>query len=174
MKKQKRKRPGMTVGSSLILVTFVLLCLVAFAALSFVSANADYALSKQTATKTSNYYTAVGNAEQQLAAIDQTLAELSDSFATEESFANAIQHAYETNKTIDTFSDNETLFLSFTMPIDESNGIYVKLQVKHLQECKDGQSNCYEIKEYKTITTMKPDPQTISGDGGFLFDNTDE
>lgn len=174
MKRQKRKRPGMTVGSSLILVTFVLLCLVAFAALSFVSANADYELSKQTAAKTSNYYTAVGNTEQQLADINQTLAELSGISATDEAFANAIQLAYETNKTIHAVSDNGTLFLSFTMPIDDSNGLYVKLQINNLQKCKDGQNDCYDIKEYKTITTLKPDPQTISGDGGFLFDHTDE
>ena len=52
----KKMTGGINVGTSSILVTFVLLCLVTFAALSFLSANSDYRLSKQTAQRTTDYY----------------------------------------------------------------------------------------------------------------------
>ncbi|MDD6328021.1 MAG: hypothetical protein Q4D54_04000 [Eubacteriales bacterium] len=67
MNTNKKKKNGITIGTSLILVTFVLLCLVAFSVLSFASANADYTKSTQTAEHTKDYYAAVSIAETRIA-----------------------------------------------------------------------------------------------------------
>ena len=70
---------GTGTGSASILVIFVILCLVSFAALSIVSANADYKLSTKVLNRTTAYYEAVGKAQSLLAQLDQTLA---DAFST--------------------------------------------------------------------------------------------
>ena len=64
---------GISVGSSSILVIFVVLCLTTFATLSLVSANADYKLTSRVAEETAGYYVADAQAEELLMQIDQGL-----------------------------------------------------------------------------------------------------
>ena len=65
-----KKSYGINIGFSFILVIFVILCLVSFATLSVVSANADYKLSTKLADRTTAYYTACNKAYEQLATIE--------------------------------------------------------------------------------------------------------
>ncbi len=80
MNENKSKKSGLSfssgIGSSSLLVIFVILCLVSFATLSIVSANADYKLSKKVLDRTCAYYTAEGQAQAALAALDAELAAL--------------------------------------------------------------------------------------------------
>lgn len=62
-------------GASSILVIFVLLCLVTFAALSLVSARADWNLSRKAADHTLEYHAASNAAEETLAGADALLAD---------------------------------------------------------------------------------------------------
>ncbi len=66
MKKKKRSF-GISIGSSSILVVFVVLCLTTFATLSLVSAHADYRLSRKTADAVASYY-ALDSAGEELVA----------------------------------------------------------------------------------------------------------
>ena len=70
MNENKAKKSGLSfssgIGSSSILVIFVILCLVSFATLSIVSANADYKLSKKVLDRTTAYYEAEGQAHRHL------------------------------------------------------------------------------------------------------------
>ena len=52
----KKHSGGINIGTSSILVTFVLLALVTFAALSYMSARSDYVLSKEHADRTASVY----------------------------------------------------------------------------------------------------------------------
>lgn len=70
---KKKITGGINVGTSSILVTFVLLCLVTFAALSYLSANSDYKLSQQTAQRATDFYKANEVAEIKYQDIDATL-----------------------------------------------------------------------------------------------------
>lgn len=63
---KKKSRIGLNIGTSSILLVFILLCMVTFATLSFASANADFKLSQSLATRTTRYYTASNMAEGQL------------------------------------------------------------------------------------------------------------
>lgn len=54
----KKKQFGMNIGSASILLVFVILCLVSFAVLSIVSANADSRLSTRVLERTTAYYDA--------------------------------------------------------------------------------------------------------------------
>lgn len=61
---------GNHVGTSSILLIFIVLCLVSFAGLSLVSANADYTLTAKIASRTSSYYSASNKAQDVLAELD--------------------------------------------------------------------------------------------------------
>ena len=76
MEKQKEinQRSFSNFGFSSILLTFVMLCIVTFSALSLLTANADYKLSKKVADKTTAYYQAEEKAYLLLQKIDQDLA----------------------------------------------------------------------------------------------------
>lgn len=74
------------IGSSSLLVTFIILCLVSFATLSIVSANADYKLSGKVLERTTAYYEASGQAEVRLSALQQTLEEAYASCDSEEAY----------------------------------------------------------------------------------------
>ena len=73
MSNSKKQTFGMNIGSSSMLMIFVTLCLVSFAALSIVSANADKSLSEKIAVRTAAYYEACNSAEESLAGIDKLL-----------------------------------------------------------------------------------------------------
>ena len=119
METKKRKRSGLNIGSSLILVTFILLCLVAFAALSFTSANADYELSKQTADKTAAYYNAVNMGERYLADIDSTIKGIAASASSNESFLEEVKDAYKADSIITIVEQESTILLYFILPINQ-------------------------------------------------------
>ena len=69
----KTRNVGLSVGTSSILVIFVLLCLTTFATLSMVSANADFNLTERAAEAVADYYAADAAAEERLARIVQAL-----------------------------------------------------------------------------------------------------
>jgi len=73
---EKKKFGFVNTGASFLLVIFTVLCLVTFATLSVVSANADKKLAQSTTDNTTAYYAACSQAEEGLAALDDALAAL--------------------------------------------------------------------------------------------------
>lgn len=76
MEKNKHASFGMGVGATSILMIFVLLCLVVFAMLSLVNANADKKLNDRLASRTKAYYSACDKAEILLEDVDSSLEQL--------------------------------------------------------------------------------------------------
>ena len=70
---EKSRKPILGVGTSSILLIFVLLCMITFAVLSLVSARSDYRLSQKNAEHTRDYYEAENKANDILLTIDQCL-----------------------------------------------------------------------------------------------------
>ena len=70
---KSNKEFKLNIGTASLLLVFIVLCLVTFATLSIVSSNADYKLSKKVAERTTAYYEACNAAQDNLAALDQTL-----------------------------------------------------------------------------------------------------
>jgi len=66
---------GINVGSSSVLMVFILLCLTTFATLSLVSANADRKLAQKAAAVSTRYYEADAFAEELLFSMDMLLRE---------------------------------------------------------------------------------------------------
>lgn len=80
------------VGSASLLMIFVILCLVSFATLSIVSANADRKLTDKVLERTDAYYAACNEAETALAAVDQTLESVCASASSEEEYFSTVGH----------------------------------------------------------------------------------
>lgn len=88
--RNKRKSYGVNIGSSSILLIFVILCLVSFAVLSIVSAQTDYKLSCKLAERTTKYYAANNEVESYLRDLQASLEKIyEDSATAEEYFAVA-------------------------------------------------------------------------------------
>ena len=82
MNHNQRSAPFTNIGSSSLLVVFLVLCLVTFAVLSLSSARSDDAFSEKLANRKTAYYTAVNRAEDVLACIDTALEQVTSDNAT--------------------------------------------------------------------------------------------
>jgi len=130
----KSKSQNINIGSSSILMIFVILCLICFASLSLVSSTSDYKLSKNLQEKTTAYYNACNKAESSLASIDQSLQESANKL-TETEFYETVGES-----------------ISFYIPINDLQSLYIKL--KPLYPTTENDSY-YLLTNYETVT-LKP------------------
>ena len=166
METKKNFSPGMSVGSSSILVTFVLLCLVTFAALSFVSARADHKLSVQTAARISKYYEADSTAEIQLANISSLLSKYALDKSESEYFAG-LENLFSDNELYTIFSDDTDSFIHYQVESTDSQAINVTIKVLYPD---NNNGNTFEIIEWENVSTFTPSDSSLEEEkGGLLF-----
>ena len=72
MKTKKSSYPPINIGTSFLLVIFIVLCMVIFSAFSLSSASKDYEYSKKNAARTQAYYEACNQAEEIRAQIENS------------------------------------------------------------------------------------------------------
>lgn len=166
MKKKKTFSAGMNVGSSSILVTFVLLCLVTFAALSFVSAKSDNSLTVQTANRISDFYKADSLAEINLANIDSLLTKLAES-TDEKSYFENIEKQFSDNDMYEIINNEDGTFIKYSISVSDSQDLNVTLKAVYPE---DSTSDTFIITEWENVTTYIPPVETMEEEkGGFLF-----
>ena len=136
----KSKSHGVNVGSSSILLIFVLLTLLSFAALSLLSSNADYVLCQKTAEHSSAYYEACNEANRSIARIDATLLSL-----------------YQSGLTKDAYFDEAGETISYLIPMNDTQSLQVDLEVLYPENPNEG---LYKISAWKVITTQEPEFDT--------------
>ena len=110
----------MNIGSSSILLVFVILCLVSFAVLSIVSANADSKLSARVLERTTAYYTACNQAEQSLAGMDNTLRRVYETSDSEDAYYASVGHGK-----------------SYVIPISDLQSLQVTIEVLYPASADD-------------------------------------
>ncbi len=116
----RKKQFGMNIGSASILLVFVILCLVSFAVLSIVSANADSKLSSRVLERTTAYYNACNQAEQSLAVMDKTLRRMYESSDSEEAYFAAVGHGK-----------------SYVIPISDLQSLQVTIEILYPESAED-------------------------------------
>ncbi|MDL2232476.1 hypothetical protein LJC63_02700 [Ruminococcaceae bacterium OttesenSCG-928-L11] len=123
----RRSNVRLSVGSSSIVVIFVILTLTTFATLSLVSANADNTLSKKNVEMSLQYYEADAAAEDMLAAIDgqlQTISASGSAFLPQaESLAGGLDG-------VTAYTEDGGLFLAYAVPVNEVQQLEVVLKVE--------------------------------------------
>lgn len=97
MKQNKQQSTFINIGSSSLLMVFLVLCLTTFAILSLSSAQSDYSFSKKFAEHKTEYYEASSRAEMILGEIDQILAETAKQVTAAQN--NAAQNSTAQNST---------------------------------------------------------------------------
>ena len=131
----KKKQFGMNIGSASILLVFVILCLVSFAVLSIVSANADSKLSSRVLERTTAYYDACNQAEQSLAGIDKILQRIYASSESEEAYFASVGHGK-----------------SYVIPISDLQSLQVTIEILYPVSPED---TFYRINAWQVLNTER-------------------
>lgn len=139
MNKDRRQAPFVNVGSSLLLVIFLLLCLITFATLSFSSAQSDESFSQRIAQRKTDYYEACNQAELLLKQIDGILTAWEDLEDLDFDVIDSIDADI-------TYSPEEAT-ISYQVPINDKQALAVVLGL-------DGEGS-YQIEKWQTITTQQ-------------------
>lgn len=132
---KSKKKFGLNVGASSILVIIVVLCLVCFSGLSITSANADLRLSQKLAERTNSYYKACNEAQIQLKKLTADLASIYNESSSEEEYKNNV------NKSL---SDS----LSFYCSINENQVLQVSISPLYPQ---NPSGDFYEITHWQIV-----------------------
>lgn len=167
MAKNKKFAQGVNVGSSSILVTFVLLCLVTFAALAFVSAKTDYSLSKQTADRTTEFYTANHMAEVFLLNIESQIRMAIENCDSEEDFYNSVDRIFSDNNLVNVEKqDNGNIHISYVISVSDKQQLEIILCTSYSDFVAN---NCVSIEKWQTATTYIGDSPTLKDNNINLF-----
>ena len=135
---EKKHSGGINIGTSSILVTFVLLALVTFAALSYMSARSDYVLSKESADRMASYYDANRMAEIYLADIEALLSKHLRSSNDEQAYYDGIDALFADNDKIEVTEDESGVKkLSYTIAVTNGQNLNVILSVRYPNDTDD-------------------------------------
>ena len=146
MTEQKETRGFSNFGFSTILLSFVMICVVTFSALSLVTAYSDYKLSKKVADNTSEYYEAEGRAYEKLMLIDNALVQSYRAAADEGSYYSNVE---KNMGSYGVFAHTAAeYYLSFEEEISEGHTLSVKLSFPYPTKDTD---TFYEIVEWKSV-----------------------
>ena len=108
---------GVNIGTSSLLLVFVILCLISFATLSIVSADADKKLGDKVIERTSGYYNACNEANERLMTIDETL-----------------RLAYDSGLSRDEYYAQVGENISFCVPVSDIQSLQVNSSINYPSE----------------------------------------
>ncbi len=143
-----KKRYGLSIGTSSILIIIVILCLVCFSCLSITSANADYRLSRKLAERTTSYYEACNQAQQQLLALSEKLEELYNQCQSQSEYEEKIEK--------EPFGDSSSLSdsLTFSYSINDNQILQVSIAPVYPQ---NNQGDFFKVTGWQVINTTTPE-----------------
>lgn len=155
MTNKKEKRGFSNFGFSTILLSFVMICVVTFSALTLVTAHSDYKLSNKVATKTSEYYNAQERACERLSVLESLFINCYMASLDSEAYFGRIA-AHSTNYGTFITSDG-VCYLLFEEPIAENQHLSVKLRIRYPESDSD---TFFEIEEWKSVYTRETPEDT--------------
>ena len=116
-------------GFSSILISFIMICIVTFSALSLVTANADFKLSDKVANRNKAYYVAESTAYAKVAEIDTTLATIYQHVDSGNGYMQLAQREITDGNWSD-ITDNSGVY-TFTEQISGNQYLMVSLLVQY-------------------------------------------
>lgn len=155
MKNNKQQSSFVNIGSSSLLIIFLILCLATFAILSISSAKSDYSFSERLADRKTQYYDASAAASQILDNIDARLAELAEtdnSGGRTPYLDHVISSFHETqinDITLLCRSVNKETIISYQVPTGDNQALDVQLRITDYTRS----ATYYEIKSWHIIST---------------------
>ena len=140
--------PGFQVGTSFLLVIFVIICLVLLGVLSLSGALRDKGYSDRVAGKTKLYYAAVSKAQHKLGEIDRAIAGMD---GVREDYGMYLEDVGMIATGLDKVGcmiDGEQLVLSYKIPITDSQSLAVEVEVL---DPRKGEGN-YKIVKWQEVS----------------------
>jgi len=144
---QRKKLEFSNFGFSTILLAFVMICIVTISAISLLTANSDYKLSKKVAEKNKVYYLAEETAYLNLAEIDTALANAYKKAQSEhtyylyaEQFLSALDYGQYS-------STDSTHIYTYEIPISEGHSLTVELLLTYPNDSND---TFYEVLKWQS------------------------
>lgn len=150
-------------GYSTILLSFIIICILTFTALTLLTANSDFKLSKKVADRNSSYYEAQEQAYDELSDIDQLLLQCYEASSDEEAYYEAALTTI-TARFEGTFDTKEgQMLFSFSKSITSDQYLEVSLLLKYPENEID---TFYEIEKWQSIhidTPFEEQPLNLIG-----------
>ncbi len=155
IKTRKTSYPPINIGTSFMLMIFIVLCMVVFAVLSFSGALKDVSYSEKNAARTTAYYTANNRAERILSYIGAVLSgaeahekqplleELSEKLADDSAGEDRV------SLIVETIPQTGELSVSYLVPISEAEAIEVILTTQSKTRLP------YTVTTWKQISTRE-------------------
>ncbi len=148
MKPGKPQSTFVNIGSSSLLIVFLVLCLTSFAILSLSSAQNDYTFSKRLAGHKTEYYEASSRAELILGEIDKILEENAGEPAAAAAALNGREIDHIALSCTGDGTEADTM-ISYQVPSGEKQALQVSLLVTDGPE----QETYYQIRTWRLIST---------------------
>ena len=149
MRREKEKGySGFQIGTSFLLVIFVIICLVLLGVLSLSGALRDRGYSDRMAEKTKRYYAAVSSAQHRLGEIDEMLTGLKEDFEEYGMYLEEVGAIASKRDDIVCVREGERLLLSYREPITDSQSLAVEVEVLDPER---GEGN-YRIVKWQEIS----------------------
>ena len=149
---KKKSLPVTNIGTISLIMIFIVLCMVTFAALSLSSAASDARLGQKMQAQLTGYYAASNKAEELLAQTDRILADTGSKTAdTAEFFARGS----EENAGFTTAEETDgQLTLAYQVDINDSQALSVRLAIRSPQQIKEESADSYyKILSWQVIHT---------------------
>lgn len=151
MKKNENQTSFLNMGTSSLLVTFLILCLAIFATLSLSGAKSDYDYSVQLASQKKAYYEACSVSELTLAHLDNILKEQHSLCDTAQDYFDKIIHSLDNeikHLSIQQELIDDSLILSWVIPFTESKSLSVSVAIPYKITDQD---NYYRVLTWQTM-----------------------
>ncbi len=140
----KPQQMGVPIGISLLLVVFVLLALITFATLSYVSSDVDNAFSRNVANATTAYYMADSIAQTTLKSVHDTVQEASAASESDEELFSELQkelHGYDVRM------QDAKIYISYLTEVNDNESILSEIEV--------GESGSYKVTKWQLLYTSE-------------------
>lgn len=154
--RRKRNSVNFNLGSSSLLLIFVVMSLVSFAVLSLSTALSDRNMAQKNLDRNIAYYDACNAAQDKLAEIDEAYYEIYNKVDNKDDYARGCAEVMGNLDLteITSFSGNGSLCSAFVIPVSDYQGLQVVVEPNYPD---GGSTDLYAIKSWKLIYTAEPD-----------------
>lgn len=147
----RKNFPITNIGSVTLMMIFIVLCMITFAALSLSSAASDHRSAEKAVSHIQSYYKASGKAEETLAGIDQVLADCYRKTSDANGYYKEILAHYKNDPDITINQKNNTFTFTYLTKISEKQSLKSCLTIPYPSEG----NKRYQITSWKTVTTAE-------------------
>lgn len=149
---KKKSLPITSIGTVSLMMIFIVLCMITFAALSLTSASSDARLGRKTAEHMTEYYTASNKAEEMLAYVDDTFSYAYKNTKNKKEYYQLINKEFLLGSVQTIWSENDFDVL-FQTDINDSQALEVLIDVLYPGKSASANSALYKILSWKVINT---------------------